>query len=300
MKTLEAAQLDNLITQKKNITVLDILPEEEYERIHIAGAVNACIYELVFMENVKKLIPDKNAAIVVYGLDSQYLAAPLAFNRLKEEGYENVAVLKGGLNGWINDGHAVEQQGEPDQAKSGVFHCDTEKSVARWVGRNLLNQHNGTIRLKEAWLKLEYNLLVGGKAVVDLNTIECEDIEDSGMRKLLIDHLRSADFFLVDKHPLATFELVSAEPIEQAAPGGPNYEITGSLNLRGHTDELLFEAALGWNKESIGLQAHFDVDRVTWGSQYGSGKLFERLGQNLVNDSVSISFQLVAPIESAD
>ncbi len=297
MRTLEGSQLNNLLSQKKNITILDILPEEEYNSIHISGAINACIYELAFLDKVKELIPDKKAAIVVYGLDAHYLAAPSALNKLKEEGYENVAVLKGGLNGWINDGYAVDQEGEPEQAKSGVFHCDTDKSVVRWIGRNLLNQHSGTIRLKEAWLKLEYDQLVEGEALVDLTTMECDDIEDAGMRKMLIDHLHSSDFFLVSKFPIASFKLNNASRLEQAAPGEPNYEITGSLNLRGHTDELLFNATLGWNGESIGLQAHFDVDRVTWGSQYGSGKLFERLGQNLVNDAVSISFQLIAPIQ---
>jgi len=49
-------------------------------------------------------------------------------------------------------------------------------------------------------------------------------------------------------------------------------------------------ALLGYNETSTALQAHFDLDRVQWDSKYGSGRIFEALGQHLVNDFISISF----------
>ena len=49
-------------------------------------------------------------------------------------------------------------------------------------------------------------------------------------------------------------------------------------------------ALLGYNETFIAIQAHFDLDRVQWDSKYGSGRIFEALGQHLVNDFISISF----------
>ena len=164
----------------------------------------------------------------------------------------------------------------------------------------MFNQHDGTVALKEAWFRLEYDALVEGEAIIDLNRIDCRDIQDASSRKVLIDYLKSSDFFLVNKFPEARFKMVSAERISGAQLGEANYEVNGSLTMRGHTDELLFEAMLGHQGDDIGLQARFDVDRVAFGSRYGSGKIFELIGKHLVNDAFSISFQLIAPKSSVE
>lgn len=295
MRTLEPSQLNGLIAAKKRIEILDPLPEESYRIQHLPNARNLCVYEIDFLAKAKDAYPDKQTPIIVYGADARFQAAPLAARLLEKAGYPNIAILKGGLDAWINDGFALEGDGEPEKPPHGDFTADTERSVVRWIGRNLLNQHHGVVALKQASFRFDYGALVSGQAIIDLTKIECHDIEDSSMRKTLINHLRSTDFFSVDSHPEARFEIVSAERISGAPAGSPNYEITGSLTLRGHTDGVLFEASVGQQANDIGIQAHFDLDRVTWGSRYGSGKLFEAIGKHLVNDALSISFQLIAP-----
>jgi hypothetical protein len=43
-----------------------------------------------------------------------------------------------------------------------------------------------------------------------------------------------------------------------------------------------------------------EFDRTLWGSEYGSGKLFARLGQHLVNDFVHLHLKIVtAPTPAA-
>ena len=132
-----------------------------------------------------------------------------------------------------------------------------------------------------------------------MESIFCRDIEDKNLAQVLIDHLRTGDFFLVDKFPTATFDLHSAESITNASPGSPNYSVEGTLLLRGRSAKIEFPALLGYNESSIALQAHFDFDRVQWDSKYGSGRIFEALGQHLVNDFISISFQLIAPVQTS-
>ncbi len=129
-----------------------------------------------------------------------------------------------------------------------------------------------------------------------MESIHCEDIEDPSLASLLISHLRTDDFFLVDSFPAAEFKLESSEPIPNATPGTPNIERRGSFTLRGQTQPLQFPATLGVNSEAIALQAQFDIDGVVWGSKYGSGRIYESLGKHIVNDRISISFQLIAPL----
>lgn len=276
--------------------MLDVLPEETYEKRHIPTALNACVYEIEFSEKVESLIPDKSRAIVVYGQNNLFEAAPLAYEKLVSKGWTNVAILNGGFEAWKQLGYPVKGSGEKQTPLNGRFDVSTERSTVRWVGRNLLNQHNGVIGLERANLVLENDQLVGGTAVLDMNRIVCEDIEDPSVAQVLINHLRTDDFFLADQYPTAQFELQSAEPITGAKPGSPNYALTGSFTLRGQTEPLRFPATLGTNDEVIALQASFDFDRVLWGSKYGSGKIYEALGKHVVNDLISISFQLIAPL----
>jgi len=295
MKTISASQLQKLIEQDRKIHIVDVLPEDQFERHRLPGAINLCIYEIDFLDKAKKRFPDPATPIVLYGLSETYQAAPLAFATLKDAGFTNLAVLEGGLNQWINNGYSLVEDKSEIPTLSGSFPVDTKRSVVRWVGRNLWNQHHGTVALKSADIELEHSALSGGRAEIDLSQIACDDIDDQKMNQVLINHLRSADFFLVSKYPTAVFELQNATPISGARPGSPNYEVNGTLSLRGHKDELLFDATLGWNEDDISLQAHFDIDRTTWGSTYGSGKLYEALGKHLVNDNISLSFQLIAP-----
>jgi hypothetical protein len=64
---------------------------------------------------------------------------------------------------------------------------------------------------------------------------------------------------------------------------------TGTLTLRGVTNEVSFRARVAPHREGgLALQARFDLDRTRWGSLYGSGRFFARLGMHLVDDAVSL------------
>lgn len=296
MKLIDPLELRESNTAHPNRVILDVLPDETFEKRHIENALNACIYEIDFLEKAEALIPDKGQEIIVYGQNDRFEAAPLAFEKLQSNGWKNVAILKGGIEGWERLGYPTEGKGEPSEPLSATFEVSTEKSVVRWVGRNLLNQHNGLVGLEKASLELEQDRLVGGEAVMDMNRIVCQDIEDSSLSQMLIGHLRTEDFFLVDQYPTARFEVSSAEEIPNAPAGSPNYNVEGKFTLRGHTEKIRFVATLGKNDEVVALQASFDFDRVLWNSKYGSGKIYEALGKHVVNDLISISFQLIAPL----
>lgn len=297
MNLVDPSTIHEHYSKNPSRVILDVLPDEIFEKRHIKDAVNACVYEIDFIEKVTTLIPDQNREIVIYGQNDQFEAALLAFEKLQSNGWTHVDVLRGGIENWESLGHPIGGNGFQAEPLNEVFEASIEKSSVRWGGRNLLNQHNGVVGLEKATLKLENDQLVGGAAVIDMTRIECEDIEDPSMAQMLIGHLRTDDFFLVEKYPAADFELLSAEAIPESHPGVPNYNIEGSFTLRGHTQQIRFPATLGKNDAVVALQASFDIDRVLWNSKYGSAKIYEALGKHVVNDLISISFQFIAPIK---
>ncbi len=64
MKTIS---ITDLKSQQDTATLIHVLPKEHFEREHLPGALNACVYETVFPSKVAELIPAKSTAIIVYG-----------------------------------------------------------------------------------------------------------------------------------------------------------------------------------------------------------------------------------------
>ena len=112
---------------------------------------------------------------------------------------------------------------------------------------------------------------------------------------MLHRHLKSEDFFDVERYPTATFELQGASAIAGATAGTPNMEIAGSLTIKETTRSICFPAMIAPQEDgTLKAQAALDLDRTLWNVCYGSGKLYERLGMHLVNDLVSVELFIVA------
>ncbi len=126
------------------------------------------------------------------------------------------------------------------------------------------------------------------------SSLQCSDIADSAMNAMLIAHLRSTDFFDVETYPQATFTFTTATEIVGATAGMANYLIQGRFTLRGHSHDIEFPALIAETSAGVLVaQATLDVDRTLWGSKYGSGKFFSRLGQHVVNDLIHLHLKIV-------
>ena len=295
--SISVHELQQLIASG-SITLIDVLLPEDFNCRHIPGAGNACVYEIVFLDRAGECAPDLTRAVVVYDDSGTTQAARTAKEKLERAGYVNVAILEGGLQAWQAAGFPLESAApvlEPVTIRDGVYHVDAEKSVIEWTGRNINNRHYGRIAISGGEINLVAGLLVAGRFVVDMKTITNLDIPDDGWRGMLQRHLNSEDFFDVEHHPTAVFELRGAAPIAGATPGTPNTEIAGSLTIKGVTGPLCFPAMVVPQEDgTIKAQAAIDLDRTLWNVCYGSGKLYERLGMHLVNDLISIELFIVA------
>jgi rhodanese-related sulfurtransferase/polyisoprenoid-binding protein YceI len=274
--------------------VMDVRLEDAFKAAHIPGAINNCVFEVAFGERLAKFIPDRTRSIVVYGADSESYEARVAAEKLFRAGYLNVFEYRDGLAAWQADGGPIEL-GEPLPAEpsisDGIHPIDLSESSIGWSGRNLLNKHHGRIGLRSGQLEFVHGELIGGRLVIDLNDIVCFDLQGTEWHDVLINHLKSDDFFDVERFPEALVVLTDARRIG-VAPG--QLEINASLTLKEVTASLTFLAEGGVTSEGkAAAQAVSIFDRTRWNVLYGSGRFFHRLGKHLVNDLVELEIKIV-------
>lgn len=273
--------------------LIDILSTESFAEEHLPGAVNICVYEVAFLDKIRAAFPDPNAPLTIYGLNDSTHEAEVAVKKLAAAGYRHVQVLADGLEGWKLSGGEIER-GVAVEAISGRYEVDTTMSVVEWMGRNLFNRHLGTVELDSGHIMMNDGKLVGGCLSIDMTTLYCADIPDPVLNAHLIAHLKSDDFFSVDKFPRAEFVISASLPRSGVRADEPNYQIRGDFTLRGITKPMDFAAVVA--KEADGAfaaQAVLELDRTVWGAIYGSAKFFGRLGQHLVNDEVHLHLKIV-------
>jgi hypothetical protein len=116
----------------------------------------------------------------------------------------------------------------------------TDESLIRWTGRNLFNHHSGTVRLAGGDLTLRDGKLLAASFAVAMDSMACEDIADTAINRMLLQHLKAGDFFDTANHPLATFVMSSCEALPEATDGSENFRLGGTLTLRGVSRPLEF------------------------------------------------------------
>jgi polyisoprenoid-binding protein YceI len=295
--SLTCSELKDLDTV--NNLVVDVMTPEDYAACHIAGAKNACIYEMAFLERIAACAPDLSTAIVVYDVGGSGRAAATARERLNQAGYEAVAILEGGLAAWRAAGLPFEAGNLSTMAEpvlqDGAYLIDTEKSRLEWMGRNLNNRHYGQIAIREGALLVRGGTLAEGSITLDMNSIANLDLQDPEWRDMLIIHLLSDDFFAVKRFPAASFRLTGFAADDHAPQEAPSGTATGDLTIRDVTRQITFPAIVAPQADgTIKAHAAFDIDRTLWNVCYGSGKLFERLGMHLVHDIISLELFVLA------
>ena len=300
---MNANELNELLKSGESCLLLNVLPEEIHAARHIAGSSNACVYETAFLDKVAELAPAKDLPITVYGAGGGSLDSTAALEKLLAAGYTRVTEVADGLAGWEAAGLPLEGDGHLPAAPAldGAYVLDPVESVIRWTGRNLFNHHSGTVRLTSGEIRIESGVLKSARFVIDMNSIACEDLADSHWNAMLIRHLRDADFFEVDRFPLAEFIAERAEAIAASSEGVPNFVLKGRVTLRGVTKplELPVVIASADGKRVTG-QGQLELDRTEFGSIYGSGKFFRYLGKHVVNDHVHLHLKIHADLVAAE
>lgn len=297
-RVIDAAELAPRLKENEAPVLIDVRLPEDHAAGSIPGAVANCVYEVAFLERMPGLAP-KERAVCVYGEDTDSLESRVAAEKLVRQGYMEVMDFRGGLVAWKAAGFAVKPSSgalaaEVPEPRDGIHPLDLTESRVQWTGRNLLNRHDGTLRLKSGEVEIHEGRLDGGSFVLDMRGIACRDLAGEPVHEVLIAHLLSDDFFDVEAYPEASFRIIAARPVAEATPGSPDLKIRGLLTLKGTEGEVEFLASTGITAEGkLAAQASFAIDRTRWNVIYGSGKFFRSLGGHLVNDMIEIQLRIV-------
>ena len=183
---------------------------------------------------------------------------------------------------------AVVAMAFTSKMEDGNYNVSLKQSKVEWVGKKVTGQHNGTVAIKSGSLIIKDGMLKGGEFIIDMTTITSTDLEGEYQQKLN-GHLKSADFFGVEKYPESHFK------ITKVTPNGKNgrYTVTGDMTIKETTKEISFDAQLVDSGNGIAAVADIVIDRSEFDVRYGSGSFFDNLGDKTIYDDFTLSVNLV-------
>lgn len=158
---------------------------------------------------------------------------------------------------------------------------NTESSIVKWIGYKVTGQHEGTIEIKKGSLTFEDNVLVGGKFIIDMSTINTTDLEGD-YKKKLDGHLKDDDFFGVEKHKTASMVFTS---IKQ---NGADYIVNADLTIKGITNKVKLKMQVSENSATADLK----IDRTKYDIKYGSASFFDGLKDRAIYDEFDLNVNL--------
>lgn len=158
----------------------------------------------------------------------------------------------------------------------------TDKSSVTWKGYKVTGSHEGKISLKSGELVFKAGKLIGGEFTIDMMSIVNTDLEGEYKGKLE-GHLKSDDFFSVEKYPTAKLVFT-----EVKSTGKNAYEVTGDLTIKDVTAPVTFEISVYGNKATTNLK----IDRTKYGVKYNSASFFEGLKDKAIYDEFDLSSDL--------
>ena len=194
-----------------------------------------------------------------------------------------------------------------DSKKVGdVWKLNVADSKIDWVGTKVSGYHVGTVPLKRGEIYIDNNEVTGGRFTLDIANMEVSGPKgsDTAANRKLLGHLRSADFFDVEKNPEGTFELTNVEPykgeaikdttdprqeeINKYKVTDPTHTVSGNLTLKGVTKNIEFPARITVSGNTAEAIAKFNIDRKDWGIVY-PGK-----PDDLIRDAIHLGISIKA------
>ena len=159
---------------------------------------------------------------------------------------------------------------------------DIESSNLKWTGKKITNSsHYGSLKFKSGEVKFSNGIIESGKFVVDMTTINVEDIEGRGKSRLE-GHLKGDDFFSVEDFKEATLV------INSSSKNGDSIKVMGTLTIKDLNSDVEFDM----NKSGEVWTADLTFDRSKHNVRFRSGSFFENLGDNLILDDIELNAKL--------
>ena len=194
-----------------------------------------------------------------------------------------------------------------DNDKTGeAWKLNISDSKIEWVGTKVSGYHVGTVPLKSGEIHVKNDEVTGGKFILDIANMQVVGPKgsDTSMNKKLLGHLKSNDFFDVEKNPEGTFELTDIRPykgdaikdttdprqeeINKYKVTDPTHTVSGNLTLKGVTKNIEFPARITVSGNTAEAIAKFNIDRKDWGIVYPGSP------DDLIRDMIHLGISIKA------
>jgi polyisoprenoid-binding protein YceI len=167
-------------------------------------------------------------------------------------------------------------------AATGTKYVFTPASQVNFVGSKVTGSHAGGFKAFTGYFTIKDGAPVGNdhKVVIDMKSTFSDDEKLTG-------HLKSPDFFDVEKFPQSTFDITGIKKDSDTA-----YTVSGNFTLHGQTKNISFPATVSQSGDVVKIDAKFDINRKDFGIVY-AGK-----ADDLIRDEVVIELKLEAKPEA--
>lgn len=199
----------------------------------------------------------------------------------------------GGVEGTEVDAKDAEAP-VTEMKASEVYNVDAAASNVSWEGSKLIGgSHTGAIPVSDGQIMVSEGNIVGGKFSMDVTKLTNTDMPAAEGGDKLVGHLKSGDFFDVEKFPMAQFEITRVQPATDTE--GITHNISGNLTLKGVSKNVTIPANVSMEGGMLKAAAPaFKIDRKEWGMEYGSGSIEGIAQDNIINDEVGLELMIVA------
>lgn len=173
-----------------------------------------------------------------------------------------------------------------------IYQLDTLNSRIEWKGYKVLKSdqtsHFGTIEFESGDLTVHEGTLESGKFVADMNSLTSVDLKDDAEQLgKLNGHLKSGDFFEVDKFPTASYEITKVSPNKS---GDYNTLLDGNLTIKGITKPVQFNANVSVKDGEVSIATEpKDIKREDFGVKFQIP-----LANGMIKDEVNLQILIKA------
>lgn len=170
------------------------------------------------------------------------------------------------------------------------YMASKDESTIEWTGSKPTGKHNGTIKIESGVISVNNGKPASGTFLIDMSSIVNLDIPaDDENNAKLVGHLKSADFFDVEKYPNAAFEITGFEEKDGKSM------LSGNLQLKDKKNNVTFPVSISAEGDNMTLTSEvFSIDRSKWDVRYGSKSFFDNLGDKFINDNIELKISLKA------
>ncbi|MET8949834.1 YceI family protein [Streptomyces sp. NPDC004393] len=194
-----------------------------------------------------------------------------------------------GIFGRKNTPATADAAVNPDLAAlTGDYVVDPAHTTIGFVARHaMVTNVKGGFQDFEGTLHLDGSDPARSRATIDvkMDSIDTGSADRDG-------HLKSADFFKTDEHPMMTFRSTGAQAL-----GGDDYRITGDLTILGTTKPITIDLEFNgvakdpFGNERVGFEGKTELLRSEWGLTWNAAL---ETGGVLVSDKVKLVFDISA------